>query len=59
MDEADKLWELGFLSQIDEILASCTHPKIKRVLFSATIPQKVQEMANTILKNPSSIFIGG
>eukprot|EP01134_Creolimax_fragrantissima_P001375 CFRG1375T1 len=58
MDEADKLWEMGFLEQIDEIVAACDNPKVKHALFSATLPQKVEEMARTILQNPVNLRIG-
>merc|ERR1711908_104309 len=34
-DEADKLFELGFLEQVDEIVSACRNPDVQRVLFSA------------------------
>jgi len=38
LDEADKLFEMGFLEQIDSVMAACVHPGIVRSLFSATLP---------------------
>lgn len=58
MDEADQLFELGFLSQIDEIIAACSNKKILRCLFSATMPPQVEEMAKSFLRNPARIVIG-
>ncbi|KNC83226.1 hypothetical protein SARC_04507 [Sphaeroforma arctica JP610] len=58
MDEADKLWEMGFLEQVDEIIAACGSSKLKLALFSATLPAKVEEMARTILRNPVKLRIG-
>lgn len=42
VDEADKLFELGFMEQLDSILAAATHPDITRALFSATLPERVR-----------------
>ena len=50
--------EIGFLDQVDEILAACTCPKIKKALFSATISSGVEELANTFMKDPIRIVIG-
>jgi ATP-dependent RNA helicase DDX52/ROK1 len=48
----------GFLEQIDEIVAACSHPKVTRALFSATLPPNVEEMARTILRDPINVTIG-
>ena len=45
LDEADKLFELGFMEQVDGIIAACSHKDIVRALFSATLPEKVEELA--------------
>lgn len=50
LDEADKLFDAGaadggsdkaFVGQVDEVLAACSHRRVQRALFSATIGQKV------------------
>ena len=60
LDEADKLFEMGFLEQVDEIIASCgaDGSVTQRALFSATIPPKIEEMASTVLRDPVHIRIG-
>ncbi|KAJ3225053.1 RNA-dependent ATPase rok1 [Clydaea vesicula] len=58
LDEADKLLELGFIEQVDEILASCTSPTLQKHLFSATIPSGVEALANTFMKDPIRVVIG-
>ncbi|KAI9143527.1 P-loop containing nucleoside triphosphate hydrolase protein [Paraphysoderma sedebokerense] len=50
LDEADKLLELGFLDQVDEIIAACTHPNRYTGMFSATIPSGVEALAKTVTK---------
>jgi ATP-dependent RNA helicase DDX52/ROK1 len=37
MDEADRLFQEGFLEQVDEIFAACTHAQLRRTMFSATM----------------------
>ncbi|KAM0789793.1 hypothetical protein ACM66B_006645 [Microbotryomycetes sp. NB124-2] len=49
LDEADKLFELNFVEQTDEILADCTHPELRKGMFSATMPSSVEEMAKSVM----------
>mmetsp|Transcript_49444 Transcript_49444/g.130390 ORF Transcript_49444/g.130390 Transcript_49444/m.130390 type:complete len:564 (-) Transcript_49444:69-1760(-) len=61
LDEADKLLDLGFAPQIDEILCFC--PKdlrtpLQTLMFSATLPPVVCELANSILTDPLRVSIG-
>lgn len=58
LDEADKLLELGFLEQTDEIIAACSGTHVRKSLFSATFFSKVQELAKTVLKDPIRVVIG-
>lgn len=58
LDEADKLFEMGFVEQIDEVIAACSNPKVIRTLFSATLPENVEELARTVMQDPVRIVIG-
>ncbi|KAJ3109139.1 RNA-dependent ATPase rok1 [Phlyctochytrium bullatum] len=58
LDEADKLLELGFLEQLDEIFAACTHPELRKSLFSATMPSGIESLARTFMDDPVRIIIG-
>jgi ATP-dependent RNA helicase DDX52/ROK1 len=58
MDEADKLLELGFLEQVDAILAACSHAQLQRCLFSATMLPVVEDLAATVLRHPIKIVVG-
>lgn len=54
LDEADRMLDMGFF---DDIMQVYSHiPKDAQVLlFSATMPPKIQQMASKILKNPVEI----
>lgn len=61
LDEADKLLDLGFAPQIDEILSYCpkeSEVKMQTMMFSATLPPVVCELANSILTEPLRVGIG-
>lgn len=58
IDEADKLFDHGFVEQTDEILSHCTLPTRRTSMFSATIPSGVEEMANSIMKDQIRIIVG-
>ncbi|ETN18561.1 hypothetical protein PPTG_04135 [Phytophthora nicotianae INRA-310] len=58
LDEADRLLELGFVEQVDEIFAACTHPRVQRAMFSATMLEGVEELAQTVLRDPVKVAVG-
>jgi ATP-dependent RNA helicase DDX52/ROK1 len=58
MDESDKLFEMGFVEQIDSVVAACSNPKVIRALFSATLPDAVEELSRTIMPDPIRIIVG-
>ncbi|WFD25596.1 RNA helicase [Malassezia nana] len=58
LDEADRLLEDGFLAQTDEILAACTHPNLRKALFSATLPASVEELAKTFMVDECRVLVG-
>jgi len=56
LDEADLMLDMGFIDDVKKIERLC--PKEKQILlFSATIPFKVEQLANTILKNPERVEV--
>ncbi|KAK8588709.1 hypothetical protein V6N13_087614 [Hibiscus sabdariffa] len=58
LDESDKLFELGLIKQIDAIVKACSNPSIIRSLFSATLPDSVEELARTIMHDAVRVIIG-
>lgn len=57
IDEADQLFDMGFLPDIRRIL---THLPQKRqtLLFSATMPTAIRRLSKDILQNPVTVQIG-
>ncbi|XP_065897947.1 ATP-dependent RNA helicase DDX54-like [Dysidea avara] len=53
-DEADRLFELGFLEQLKEILSRLPENR-QTLLFSATLPKKLVEFAQAGLSNPTLV----
>ncbi|WPT13341.1 DEAD-box ATP-dependent RNA helicase 57 [Picochlorum sp. SENEW3] len=58
LDEADKLFEMGFADQIDACLAACSNDGICRCLCSATLPETVENLARSVLRDPLRITVG-
>ena len=58
MDEADKLFELGFLEQIDAVVAACNAESVRRALFSATLPEAVETLARSVMASPLRLTVG-
>eukprot|EP00891_Asterochloris_glomerata_P007849 jgi/Astpho2/7849/Aster-06135 len=58
LDEADRLFQMGFLQQVDELVAACAHPAVVRALYSATLPESVEDLARSVLKDPLRIVVG-
>ncbi|MDN3492527.1 DEAD/DEAH box helicase [Winogradskyella bathintestinalis] len=56
LDEADLMLDMGFIDDIKKVERLCPEDK-QTLLFSATIPHKIEELANTILKNPERIDV--
>lgn len=56
LDEADEMLRMGFIEDIEMIMSKL--PAEKQIgLFSATMPHRIRQIANTYLNNPASIEI--
>ncbi len=56
LDEADRMLDMGFSDDIMKIISYM--PKERQtVMFSATLPPKIRELAKTILRNPAEVNI--
>ena len=54
LDEADRMLDMGFSEDILQI-AKLLPDTCQTIMFSATMPSKIEELAKTLLKNPVEI----
>src|SRR6202050_3523156 len=58
LDEADRMFDLGFIADIRYILRRLPHPERRQsMLFSATLSQRVLELAYEHMNNPETVRI--
>jgi len=56
LDEADRMLDMGFINDIKKVLEKL--PKTRQSLFfSATMPNSILTLSNTILRNPKKIAV--
>ncbi|MDR0429394.1 MAG: DEAD/DEAH box helicase [Tannerellaceae bacterium] len=57
LDEADEMLNMGFKDDVEQILGSTPESR-RTMLFSATMPKEISEIANNYMKNRREITIG-
>ncbi|KKA29761.1 hypothetical protein TD95_004766 [Thielaviopsis punctulata] len=58
LDEADRMFDMGFEPQVMKIFANM-RPDKQTILFSATMPRLIDSLTKKVLKNPVEIKVGG
>ncbi|MDO6450580.1 DEAD/DEAH box helicase [Oceanobacillus profundus] len=56
LDEADEMLNMGFIDDIREILKSIPEDR-QTLLFSATMPKEIRNIATTLMKSPKEVKV--
>jgi superfamily II DNA/RNA helicase len=56
LDEADRMLDMGFIHDIRKIVAK-TPAQRQTLMFSATMPREIAELAGQMLKNPQKVAV--
>ncbi|MFZ1954688.1 MAG: DEAD/DEAH box helicase [Desulfobacterales bacterium] len=58
LDEADQMFDMGFLPDVRRILSHLPQSGRQTLLFSATMPTQIRRLADDILKNQVRVQVG-
>ena len=56
LDEADRMLDMGFVHDVRAIVAKLPHQR-QTLLFSATMPQEIVQLAAEMLANPATVAV--
>ncbi len=57
LDEADRMFDMGFINDVREIVQHTPQSR-QTLLFSATMPESIRQLTQSIQKNPERVQIG-
>ena len=56
LDEADRMLDMGFINDVKKVITKIP-AKRQTLFFSATMPSEIQNLSNSILKNPKKVEV--
>ncbi|MEO6167348.1 MAG: DEAD/DEAH box helicase [Chitinophagales bacterium] len=56
LDEADKMFDMGFIKDIQKIVAKVPSNR-QTLFFSATLPPEIKQLASSLLRNPATVEV--
>jgi ATP-dependent RNA helicase RhlE len=56
LDEADRMLDMGFVHDVKKIISKVPSRR-QTLFFSATMPNEIQQLANSILNNPEKVEV--
>lgn len=56
LDEADRMLDMGFIHDVRKVIAKLPNQR-QTLFFSATMPNEIQKLADTILRNPEKVAV--
>ncbi len=57
LDEADEMLDMGFIEDIETIMSNISTESRQTLLFSATMPRTIMELAKKYMKDPKKVTI--